>query len=182
MMKPLNTMKPNFAGAESEQLIATGILNFEGEAGHKIVDMCVHDLLKNFNGKEWVSFQFIFRISHYLHRCFIIFKANNGPGVITRVLKNICKTSNISQMIETCGDIFQVLSTDICSAIYWEDFEKFFNEKDMIETMSRLNNSLIAHVWNKNSHKIPLPKDANVAYLKLAEEHCPRVFVASESF
>lgn len=54
MMKPLRTMKPNFAGAESNEFVAAGIINFEGEMGHEIAELCVEDLLKNFNGKDWV--------------------------------------------------------------------------------------------------------------------------------
>lgn len=54
MMKPLSTMKPNFAGAESNIFVAAGIINFEGETGHEMADLCVKDLLKNFNGKDWV--------------------------------------------------------------------------------------------------------------------------------
>jgi lactosylceramide 4-alpha-galactosyltransferase len=55
MMKPLSTMKPNFAGAESNNFVAAGIINLEGETGHKIADMCVQDLLENFNGNDWVN-------------------------------------------------------------------------------------------------------------------------------
>lgn len=54
MMKPLNTMKPNFAGAQSNDVIANGFMNFEGDSGHEIVDMCVKDFEKNFDGKAWV--------------------------------------------------------------------------------------------------------------------------------
>lgn len=56
MMKSLSTMKPNFAGAESNNFVAAGIINFEGETGHEIADLCVKDLLENFNGKDWVRF------------------------------------------------------------------------------------------------------------------------------
>jgi lactosylceramide 4-alpha-galactosyltransferase len=54
VMKPLSTMNPNFAGAESNNFVAAGIINMEGEKGHEIADICVKDLLKNFNGNDWV--------------------------------------------------------------------------------------------------------------------------------
>ena len=58
MLKPLNTQKPNnYAGAESVKFVAVGIINLEGETGHEIADLCVKDLLENFNGQDWVSFQ-----------------------------------------------------------------------------------------------------------------------------
>lgn len=50
----LRSMQPNFAGAESNEFVAAGIINFEGEAGHEIADLCVKDLLNNFDGGDWV--------------------------------------------------------------------------------------------------------------------------------
>lgn len=55
MMKSLNVLKPNYAGAESKNFVAAGIINLEHESGHEIADLCVKDLLKNFNGNDWVS-------------------------------------------------------------------------------------------------------------------------------
>lgn len=54
MLKPLADMKPNFAGAESNKLIAAGIINFEGATGQMIADMCLEELLLNFKGNDWV--------------------------------------------------------------------------------------------------------------------------------
>jgi lactosylceramide 4-alpha-galactosyltransferase len=54
MLKPLSTLKPNYAGAESKNFVAAGIINLEHASGHKIADLCVKDLLANFNGKDWV--------------------------------------------------------------------------------------------------------------------------------
>lgn len=56
MLKPLNSLKPNYAGAESKNFVAAGIINLEGDEGHMIADLCVKDLLKNFDGNDWVSF------------------------------------------------------------------------------------------------------------------------------
>lgn len=54
MLKPLSVLKPNYAGAESKHFVAAGIINLEHESGHEIADLCVKDLLKNFNGNDWV--------------------------------------------------------------------------------------------------------------------------------
>lgn len=54
IIKPLSVLEPNYAGAESKTAVAAGIINLEGHQGHTIADMCVKDLLKNFNGKDWV--------------------------------------------------------------------------------------------------------------------------------
>lgn len=55
MMKPLSDLKPNYAGAESKNFVAAGIINLENEEGHEIADLCVKDLLENFNGNDWVG-------------------------------------------------------------------------------------------------------------------------------
>lgn len=54
MLDSLDNQKPNYAGAESKKFVAVGIINFEGESGHEIADLCVRDLLENFDGADWV--------------------------------------------------------------------------------------------------------------------------------
>lgn len=55
MLKPLKIMKSNYAGAESKNFVAAGIINLETESGHEIADLCVKDLLENFKGNDWVN-------------------------------------------------------------------------------------------------------------------------------
>jgi len=162
MLKPLNTLKPNFAGAESKTFVAAGIINLENDSGHEIADRCVKDLLNNFNGNDW---------------------GNNGPGVITRVLQEICNTKDVLKMISSnqCKN-FRVLPVETCYSIRWPEHIKFFKEEFLNETMERLNDSLIAHVWNKHSAATLLSLDANVAYIQLAKKYCPKVIKASKFF
>lgn len=47
-------MSPNFAGAESNKLIAAGIINFEGTTGQMLADMCLEELVLHFKGNDWV--------------------------------------------------------------------------------------------------------------------------------
>lgn len=164
MLKPLKTLlKPNYAGAESKKFVAAGIINLEEESGHAIADMCVKDLLKNFNGNDW---------------------GNNGPGVITRVLQKICNTEDVLKMVSSphqCRN-FRVLPMESCYSIRWPEHMKFFKEEFLNETMERLTDSIIAHVWNKHSAATALALDSNVAYIHLAKKHCPKVIKASEFF
>lgn len=55
MLKSLDLLEPNYACAESYEDVAVGIINLENESGHEIADHCVKDLLKNFDGHNWVS-------------------------------------------------------------------------------------------------------------------------------
>lgn len=75
-----------------------------------------------------------------------------------------------------------MLPVESCYSIPWRDWEKFFKEENLNETMSRLNTSLIAHVWNNKSAKERLTTDMRVAYMELAKKHCPKVVAASELF
>lgn len=64
VIKPLKELLYNYAGAESEEHVAAGVLNFSPTGrGHDLAESCLNDLRNHFNGHDW---------------------GNNGPGVITR--------------------------------------------------------------------------------------------------
>lgn len=66
----------NFAGAESSEDVAGGVLSFsKGGVGHQMATACVNDLRRDFRGYDW---------------------GYNGPGVITRMLQRWCGTQNVS--------------------------------------------------------------------------------------
>jgi hypothetical protein len=77
---------------------------------------------------------------------------------------------------------FSVLPIESCYSIRWPEHIKFFKEEFLNETMSRLDHSLIAHVWNKHSAATELTPEANVAYVHLAKKFCPKVIEASKFF
>lgn len=77
---------------------------------------------------------------------------------------------------------FRVLPIESCYAIRWQDYKKFMIPKYRDEVLEKLNGSIIAHVWNNLSNKIPLEINSNVAYIEIAKKHCPRVLAASDSF
>lgn len=85
------------------------------------------------------------------------------------VLKNSCEN-------------FVVLPIESCYAIRWEDHYMFVEEKHLNATMTRLNNSIIAHVWNKFTKGVILDHNANVAYIHLAKKYCPKVHAVSPTF
>lgn len=64
LIKSLENIQPNFAGRESDEDVAAGVLSFSHEGdGHKWARQTLEDLKYNFDGWDW---------------------GNNGPGVITR--------------------------------------------------------------------------------------------------
>lgn len=42
VQKPFDSIKPNYAGAESDQFVAAGVLNFDHDGfGHKVAELCL---------------------------------------------------------------------------------------------------------------------------------------------
>lgn len=163
MLKSLDSQKSyNFASAESYYAVAVGIIHMEGKSGHEIAEMCLKDLKRNFNGRNW---------------------ANNGPYVLTRVLYEICGTKDIQKMVydDVCPN-FRVLPIELCYDIGWSELKKFFQEEYLNETLGRISDALITHVWNKDSARIPLSKHDNAAYIHLAKKYCPKTFEACDHF
>jgi len=113
------------------------------------------DFKTNFDGSDW---------------------GNNGPGVITRVLKTTCDTNLPLLMTRERCHGFKVFPIKSFYAIGWQNWNYFFNEAYLNKTLKMLNDSIIIHVWNKHSSKISIKVGSNVAYGLLAEKYCPKVY------
>ncbi|KXJ71251.1 hypothetical protein RP20_CCG021053 [Aedes albopictus] len=162
VLKSFNDMEPNYAGAESARWVAAGVMNFEPDGrGHELAEMCVRDLLMNFNGQDW---------------------GNNGPGVITRVLKRICETQAPLMMTRERCRHFTVYPPEAFYAINFDDYLQFFEERWLEQALATVNRSIVVHVWNKFSKDHKVRVGSRVAYGVLAEQFCPRVYKASGEF
>lgn len=53
-LKPLDTVKPNFAAAMDGTYVAVGIINVEGTLGHFFASQFLKELRKSFSGNVWV--------------------------------------------------------------------------------------------------------------------------------
>lgn len=162
VLKSFVDMQPNYAGAESARWVAAGVMNFEPDGhGHELAEMCVRDLLINFNGKDW---------------------GNNGPGVITRVLKRVCSTQAPLMMTRERCRHFTVYPPEAFYAINFDDYRQFFEERWLDQALVTVNRSIVVHVWNKFSKNDKIQVGSRVAYGVLAEQFCPRVYKASGKF
>ncbi|XP_058824632.1 lactosylceramide 4-alpha-galactosyltransferase [Topomyia yanbarensis] len=162
VMQSFDTLKPNYAGAESPRWVAAGVIHFELDGyGHELAEMCLRDLLINFNGQSW---------------------GNNGPGVITRVFKRVCSTNAPLLMTRERCRHFTVFPPEAFYAINFEDYLQFFEERWLDQALTALNRSVVAHVWNKFSRDHKVRVGSQVAYGVLAERYCPRVYQASGEF
>jgi lactosylceramide 4-alpha-galactosyltransferase len=162
-LKSLDHLGSNYAGAESDIFIAVGVLNLEGIVGREIAFRCVRDLRQNFDSKGW---------------------GNNGPGVITRIVRNICGIYDIMKIINTDCKYFRVMDPKEFYLINYFYREMFFDEKFGNTAVKLLedNNSTIAHMWNKGSSNFELRKNSTAAYIQLAKKFCPKTLAATEEF
>lgn len=163
VLRSLEKLPPNYTGAESTTYLAAGVMNFAPDGfGHEIAEKCLRDFLLNFDGSDW---------------------GNNGPGVITRVMNDVCKTANIELMMDAKRCMgFHIMPREAFYAIPWKKWEYFFEAQYLTETLDLLRDSYIAHVWNKHSKQRHVKVGANVAYGILAEKHCPKVYAAAGEY
>lgn len=113
------------------------------------------DFERNFKGQEWGS---------------------NGPGVITRVLQNLCHTKNTKLMTrENCGG-FLAYPPSSFYAIPWRNWRWFFDPKYTQKTLDMTKDAPVLHVWNKHSINEKIRVGSKVAYGIVAEKNCPTVY------
>ncbi|CAG9864879.1 unnamed protein product [Phyllotreta striolata] len=161
MLKSVEDLR-NFAAIESEEVVASGALGFDpsGDA-HDMVEKCLNDLNDNFNGEIW---------------------GYNGPGVITRLLRNLCGTNKTDEMsVNDCGG-FHVLETESFYPISWRTWWMYFDEKFADNVTYSTQHAYAIHVWNKLSSERLIPIQSNAPYLDIARKHCPKTVQACDNY
>lgn len=153
----------NFACAENFLYIANGFLHIEGVQGHKLANIWLTEVAKNYNPKGW---------------------SENGPKMITRVANSICESKSVFSVMynDKCQYNFKVYPAKMCYFLTYYETEKFFDKKYEAEVFERLKESVITHVWNAVSHKLPLTRDSDVPYVKIAKKYCPKSIASSYEF
>ncbi|CAG4937485.1 unnamed protein product [Parnassius apollo] len=98
--RTLDHLAKNWAARESNTAVATGALAFSrDEIGRSIATATIREIQTNFRGDKW---------------------GYNGPGVITRVLKKMCTTNNVTLMSAAyCGG-FEVYKPEFFYPIKWQ--------------------------------------------------------------
>ncbi|XP_067005172.2 lactosylceramide 4-alpha-galactosyltransferase [Anabrus simplex] len=155
VMRSLSGMS-NFAGAESLEDVNAAVLNFAHDGvGHEMVTACLEDLRTQFRGDIW---------------------GHNGPGVITRLLRKVCGVHEIRLMTpERCRG-FTVHPPSTFYPIPWRNWSLYFDEKHADRTMSKLNESLTIHLWNKFSVAKNITVGSRQPYAQIAKKLCPKVY------
>lgn len=77
---------------------------------------------------------------------------------------------------------FNLLPVNKCYAIPYPRWDKFFDPNESEEVFEMLNDSLIAHVWNKMSINQRVTVGDGSAYDLLAKQYCPKVYSVSGQY
>lgn len=146
----------NFAGAESDSAVAAGVLSFSHNgSGHELASNCLHELKDNFRGYDW---------------------GYNGPGVITRVLKRVCKVHDVNNMSPEKCKGFQVYPPSWFYPIPWRQWHLYFDTSGNQTVVKKLEDSHVIHVWNKFSTNTSVNVGSNQPYGLIAQKYCPKVY------
>lgn len=157
MKKSLANVPQNFAGAPTYNIVANGVMNYESKGyGHYIADLILKEFVTKYRKNEW---------------------AYNGPLCVTRILTNkICHTSSTSKMTaENCHG-FRAMPSNAFYAIYYHQFQYFFQEKFLKRGLEITKNSILIHVWNKMSSDVKIKVGSRTLYGVHAEQYCPKVY------
>ena len=155
----------NYVCDEVANAVNGALLSLNGSLGQDMAAKFIDNLVENYNGSDW---------------------GNNGPRLITRVLHEVCKTNQTSEMVKmkSCNG-FRVVHYASCYPINGSSWHKLFNESFTEEAMNKIAkfNSTVVHFWNNLSkHHGKLLKSGKSAYLRLAKDYCPKVIASSGDF
>lgn len=147
--KALDPLPKNWSARESDENVASGIMSFSRDhVGRMVANATIKDFELNYRGDVW---------------------GNNGPGVITRVLKDICSTTSVTEMAAEKCQGFEVFSPKLFYPISWMDAEDYFKA-----TQPNVDDPYVYHVWNKLTHNMVVGK--NAFYSRLAAKYCPSIY------
>ncbi|XP_068231194.1 alpha-1,4-N-acetylglucosaminyltransferase-like isoform X1 [Palaemon carinicauda] len=163
----------NWIGRQDPETIAAGAFHFE--KNHEFIKRAITNFLENFNSTLW---------------------ANNGPGVVTRVMKEFCQESrDLEAKIfsekkghkdrskkwkkkqpkpEPCGGV-KVIQPHLIYPLYYREW-RFIFKPGFGERFLKVSTAYALHIWNKLSvDSTPQLGDGSI-YDVTAKKFCPEVY------
>lgn len=89
--------------------------------------------------------------------------------------KKLCNVTKTKKVINKDCHNFIVYPQNKFYAIPYWSWDKFFKKKYLTEVMKETKNSYVIHAWNYMSTDFNLTVNSEVAYIKFAEQFCPKV-------
>ncbi|KAH8402943.1 hypothetical protein KR222_000556 [Zaprionus bogoriensis] len=151
----------NFAGLETNTSIGNTVLGLDNsQLGNYFLKNFLQDFEENFAGDLW---------------------AENGPRSLSRVIKKICNSNKFSLLLDNpdrCQG-FKVYNISAFYEINWLEWFNLFVPSVLNDTLKRVKDSYVIHLWNHLNSFVPL--DPKSPYIHLAKRHCPKVLAAAGS-
>ncbi|XP_055297542.1 lactosylceramide 4-alpha-galactosyltransferase-like [Sitodiplosis mosellana] len=169
VQKNMDGLPANFLGKEAYagtkiNGINGAVIGFQDQDGHEILELCLNDLITNFNSTGWNQ---------------------NGPALLTRVLVNkVCHTSLAEMTPEKCRGL-KVFPPEEFYAINYDDWPYFLDVRHTEFVLEATSNSSVVHLWNHFWRKKMITKSKSklrTAYEAIAEKDCPKVFITSGDY
>lgn len=162
VMKSLNSIPPNFACPESEDYMNGAILNFNSNERKKLSEIFIADLTSNFDGEKY---------------------SQNGPLLVTRVVKSLCNVKLLSHITSTTNcQGFHILKTDECYPIPYDNWADFMTENNTNFVMNKVKNSIVVHFWNKFTKDTIIKLNSEAPYIQMARKFCPKTITTCKSY
>ncbi|KAL4704444.1 hypothetical protein ACJJTC_014376 [Scirpophaga incertulas] len=154
--RPLYSLSRNWAARENEYSVAAGAMAFSKDnVGRYIAEAAIRDIKRNYRGDVW---------------------GHNGPGVITRVLKKICSSGDVSKMSAVTCKGFEVYGPEYFYPVEWQRALVYFEPGELSNT-----GSYGYHVWNHFTQHFRVVNGS--PFDSLARKYCPIVYkVYSKDF
>ncbi|XP_034945390.1 lactosylceramide 4-alpha-galactosyltransferase-like [Chelonus insularis] len=146
----------DFAVAQDSNYVNSAILKLSASnIGRRIASLCLEYLTKNFQGDSWF---------------------NNGPGVITNILRKLCGTKKTYEMSKQSCRGFTVYPPSTFYPIDYSIWIDFFDSKEKNKTMEKIGKAWGIHLWNKLSTSRPIYVGEDVPYALIASQYCPKIY------
>lgn len=160
--KKLDSVQSNYACPESRVYMNGAILNFDNEGGKDLAEIFIKAMVQNFDGAS---------------------RGQNGPILISDVLEKLCNASTTSEMVMkgNCNG-FHVLPRKMCYPVDGYHWRRLMDEVYSNETMAKVEESLVVHFWNHNTKNVKLLRNSTAAYIRLANQFCPKVMQSCEEY
>lgn len=155
-LRPLDDLT-NAIGQQSTDYVAAGVLMFE--KNHPAVNASIYELLSTYSSYRW---------------------GYNGPELYLRVLRQLCKVKNFSDLpgeVKNCSGVL-ILPPSAFYPIFYPAWRKYFSPKLAADTIMQWiqGQSYLIHIWNKLAENEPLVIGSGQPYDLAAKYCCPSVY------
>ncbi|KAH8402940.1 hypothetical protein KR222_000553 [Zaprionus bogoriensis] len=163
VQRTLEFLPLNYVGAHDNITLGNAVLSMTArDIGHKLAASLLNDFQRNYFPLNYVG---------------------NGPSLITRQMRSLCNKATIDQMIDDpqrCRG-FKVFNSSAFYPIPLLKWRHYIEPKFVDEILAMTKDAYIIHFWNRAA-VIEQIRLNDSAYGKLAQQHCPKTYVAAGSY